>query len=266
MTFFQRRGSAFTLIELLVACHPKLPQGRRATKKVFTLIELLVVIAIIMILAAMLLPALQSVKQEANSTSCKNNLKQIGLGCFNYSDINDDYVIPAEFSNEYKSWINNMFLELKSEKTFRCPSLAKEECFDPYGGNSVTGFTLRLGSYVMNIIQPDNWLGAGISTDPTISMGWGSNSTNPVKLTQVKNGSSKIFIFDFIKCIPSFNSSSDARSVINYLETDHGPYGHGADLRDAGRHHKKMFNALMGDMHVVHIKKSDPDSWVVVSE
>ena len=52
----------------------------------FTLIELLVVIAIIAVLIALLLPAVQQAREAARRSSCKNNLKQMGLALHNYEE------------------------------------------------------------------------------------------------------------------------------------------------------------------------------------
>ena len=59
----------------------------------FTLIELLVVIAIIALLLAILMPALQRVKDQAKATRCLANLKQIGLAMHAYAG-DYDYLLP----------------------------------------------------------------------------------------------------------------------------------------------------------------------------
>ena len=72
------------------------------TQKKFTLIELLVVIAIIAILAAMVLPALQSARQRAVLTNCVNNLKEVGNALNQYrNDFSD--IIPSGMPG-FKSW------------------------------------------------------------------------------------------------------------------------------------------------------------------
>jgi prepilin-type N-terminal cleavage/methylation domain-containing protein/prepilin-type processing-associated H-X9-DG protein len=95
----RKANRAFTLIELLavpgvarlVQRSAEREDGRAKRSTRFTLIELLVVIAIIAILAGMLLPALNAARDYAKRIVCTNNLKQLQLSFFMYTQDADGW-------------------------------------------------------------------------------------------------------------------------------------------------------------------------------
>ena len=81
------------------------PSRRKYFDIAFTLVELLVVIAIISMLAAMLMPVLESAMNSAHQLSCMNNEKQLGVGLSMYTDDYEGYPPPLIFTEWIWPWL-----------------------------------------------------------------------------------------------------------------------------------------------------------------
>jgi prepilin-type N-terminal cleavage/methylation domain-containing protein len=108
----------------------------------FTLVELLVVIGIIALLIAILLPALQRARDQANRTACMSNIRQLTLGWMQYATEHKFKIMgsnthgPTNPPDGAADWIwadatgnsvasleaGLLWPYIKSEKVYRCPS------------------------------------------------------------------------------------------------------------------------------------------------
>ena len=97
-------------------------------RKIFTLVELLIVISIIVILASILLPALNKVKSKTLAILCLANQCQLGIGINMYVDDNNDFFMPHTTGLTGDSYVTNLYgCYIPSGMVFLCPSVPTDD-------------------------------------------------------------------------------------------------------------------------------------------
>jgi prepilin-type N-terminal cleavage/methylation domain-containing protein len=144
----------------------------KAGRLAFTLIELLVVIAIIAILIALLVPAVQKVREAAARTQCANNLKQCGLAIHNYAGTYNKRLPPM---CNYL-WNNNTGPGWTDFWGNLLPFIEQQQLFNRANGSGAIWGNGNNTAIVPTYICPSD---PTVNNGLCISNGWGAGSYAP---------------------------------------------------------------------------------------
>jgi prepilin-type N-terminal cleavage/methylation domain-containing protein len=191
---FRHPSFLFRKVTLMIR-HPLRRRG-------FTLIELLTVIAIIAILISLLLPAVQQAREAARRTSCRNNLKQIGLALHNYHEAHKCFPFGQGGSGGKYSAISQVLSYLEQKNVYDAINF-NLDVTDPANGfpRGVEMAVLRCPSDSDNT-QPASGAAINYYGNKGSSIYWGATDQNGVffksscvRIRDIKDGTTQTAAF-----------------------------------------------------------------------
>lgn len=248
----------------------------RKENRGFTLIELLVVIAIIALLAAILFPVFARARENARRASCQSNLKQIGIGLFQYIQDYDEAMplISDNLGGDTFVWQDLVQPYLKSEQIFSCPSSKTtgtsktSHHYRPKATRTGSRFEEAFGSYSGN---NGNYLRGG-KTPPFSQFysnsGYTANEWELVKQSRIEASATTVWVADnstenkeYDGFVAYWEKSDDncfgtGSGCPAYVATGNPPYlsGQASELGIGGARHLETTNVLYCDGHVKAMK------------
>lgn len=203
----------------------------RGRRKNFSLIELLITIAIIAILAAVLLPALNSARETARRISCTSNLKQWGVYLELYAS-NYDGQLPACTRNENGGLDPSIFTSFLrdnsgiGQKIFLCPGGVRET------GNQ-------------RLVNPATWRNNVQVSDYGFNSNLnGYNETSGIRMTKIFQPSQKFVFMDSERIGYDYGWW---RIIFANADWNNASYG------EPSNRHKGYVNTVCADGHVESI-------------
>ena len=239
----------------------------RKLQRGFTLIELLVVIAIIAILAAILFPVFQKVRENARRASCASDEKQLGIAFTQYAQDADEgyplisYIVPpggvSAFTNPcgpvalgQVGWAEAIYPFVKSTGAYRCPDTPPA---GNAGGNCNAGGNIGASGYALNFWIANNNPPTGVTHSDDSSASQTANAKFS-KLNQFDFPSSTFLLTDASDGSNGSDTHGGSSENVQWGWTQSATRGLATD--GALQKHNGGANYLFVDSHVKWISAS----------